>query len=444
MKSAAIFASALLAGAGTSAHAGDTAQNVCMQRAQDILSALHKGDYATATAHFDARMLAALNAGKLQSVWHDVLPAQVGAFDHAATTTLRETTKTELAETPLKFARAWLTMRVACNADGTVGGLFFAPGSAPASEAAAVPSNERPLAVSSPLGPLPGTLDMPQGDGPFPAVLLVAGSGPNDRDETIGPNKPFADIAHGLAEQGIATFRYDKRTRVYGAQIAGRPITIDDEVTDDAIAALKLLAQQPNINPHRIFVLGHSLGAFAAPRIAAHDSRVAGTILLAAPATFDLDTVVRQTRYLARIEHATPQQTQAALAPIEAARDAIARADPKHPPTGEFFHAPASYWLSLRGYDPIAVSKNLKQPILVLQGTGDYQVTPTADFAKWQATFARDPRVTLKEYPGLSHLFMAAGDPPSPADYAKAGHVDARVIADIAAWIAAQPRSEVH
>ncbi|HSN01118.1 MAG TPA: alpha/beta fold hydrolase [Rudaea sp.] len=444
MKSAAIFASALLAGAGTSAHAGDPAQNICMQRAQDILSALRKDDYAAATAHFDARMLAGLNAGKLQNVWHDVLPAQVGAFDHAATTTLRETTETELAETPLKFARAWLTMRVACDADGTVGGVFFAPGSAPASEAPAASSNERPLAVSSPLGPLPGTLDMPQGDGPFPAVLLVAGSGPNDRDETIGPNKPFADIARRLAEQGIATFRYDKRTRVYGAQIAGMPITIDDEVTDDAVAALKLLAQQPNINPHRVFVLGHSLGALAAPRIAAHDSRVAGTILLAAPATFDLDTVVRQTRYLARIEHATPQQMQAALAPIEAARDAIARADPKHPPTGEFFHAPASYWLSLRGYDPIAVSKTLERPILVLQGTGDYQVTPAGDFAKWQAAFARDPRVTLKEYPGLSHLFMPAGDPPSPADYAKAGHVDARVIADIAAWIAAQPRSEVH
>lgn len=131
---------------------------------------------------------------------------------------------------------------------------------------------EQPLAVVSPLGPLPGTLTLPRGEGPFPTVLLIAGSGPNDRDETIGPNKPFRDLAQGLAAAGIASLRHDKRTRVHAAQMAeaqkaGNALTVDDEVTDDALSALTLLAKQPGVDGKRVFVLGHSLGAMMAPRV---------------------------------------------------------------------------------------------------------------------------------------------------------------------------------
>ncbi len=450
----AAFLSAALA-VGTAATITGSPQDSCRTRSDEILAALQKGDYVAATVHFDARVHAGLSAEKLEQVWSKLLPAQAGAFKRAATTAMTTQADGALAETPLEFTNAWLNLRVACNADGSVGGLFFAPGSAPDTAAVApaltpgAPAShdqiiDQQLDVVSPLGLLPGTLTLPAGDGPFPAVLLVAGSGPNDRDETVGPNKPFADIAHGLAATRIASFRYDKRTKVYGAKMAGAAIRIDDEVTDDAVTALKLLAQQPHIDCGRVFVLGHSLGAFMAPRIATRDAHIAGAILLAAPAAFDLDTVVRQTRYLAGVQHATPQQTDAALAPILAARDAIAHADPAHSPAGEFFRAPASYWLSLRDYHPIAVAQALKQPLLILQGGSDYQVTPDDDFAQWQTAFAHDPHVTLKEYPGLSHLFMPAGNPPSPADYTRVGHVDPRVIADIAQWIASTTHGDVH
>ncbi len=417
-------------------------QSFCRARSDAILTALQKGDYAAAIAHFDARMRAGLSADRLGQIWQVVLPAKAGAFERAATTVVTARADGAVAETPLEFAGAWLNLRVACAADGSVAGLFFARGSAPQiatppPSAAASDGTDQSLAVASPFGPLPGTLVLPVGEGPFPAVLLVAGSGPNDRDETVGPNKPFADIARGLAAVGIASFRYDKRTKVYAAQMLGKSITVDDEVTDDAVAALRLLAQQPHIDHKHVFVLGHSLGALMAPRIATRDTHIAGVILLAAPAAFDLDTVLRQTRYVAGVEHATAQQTAAAIAPIAVARDTIAHADPTHPPAGEFFHAPAIYWLSLRDYRPIAVAHTLRQPLLILQGERDYQVTPDGDFAQWQAAFARDTRVTLKEYPGLGHLFMAAGNSPSPADYMKPGHVDPQVIADIARWIEA-------
>lgn len=297
------------------------------------------------------------------------------------------------------------------------------------------------LDVPSPLGPLPATLTTPKGTGPFPAVLLVAGSGPNDRDETIGPNKPFLDVAQGLAAAGIASLRYDKRTRVYGKEIVGKAITVDDEVTDDALSALQVLAQQPSIDTHRLFLVGHSLGAVMAPRIGQRDAHLAGIILLSAAAKFDMDTIIRQARYIGSLQGASPEVLDEKLAPLIQTRDTIAHADPKHPPSGDFFHAPASYWLSLRDYDPVATAKALRQPMLIMQGTNDYQVTPKDDFSRWQAAFAHDPRVKLVEYPGLGHLYMPAGNPPSPADYAKAGHVDTRVIQDMAAWIKAEPAS---
>ena len=297
----------------------------------------------------------------------------------------------------------------------------------------------QPLAVTSPLGPLPGVLTLPEGKGLFPAVVLVGGSGAHDRDETIGPNKPFRDLAVGLARHGIASLRYDKRTYAYAVQMAGKAIAVDDEVTDDVLTAAHVLGKQAQIDPHRIFVLGHSLGALMAPRIGERDPRLSGLILLAAPSSFGLDTVIRQMQYIGHLQGTPAAELDKALAPVIKARDEMARADSAKPPQGLFLNAPASYWLSLRDYDAVAVAKTLHMPMLVLQGSGDYQVTPEGDFIHWQAAFAHSQRVELKEYPGLSHLFMPASQPPSPADYGKPGHVDARVIRDIAAWVKAQP-----
>jgi fermentation-respiration switch protein FrsA (DUF1100 family) len=124
---------------------------------------------------------------------------------------------------------------------------------------------------------------------------------------------------------------------------------------------------------------------------------------------------------------------------VEAQRKQLSRLDDAHPEAPGPLGLPASYWKSLRDYHAIATAESLRQPMLILQGGSDYQVTPEDDFSKWRSAFAHDPRVTLHEYPGLSHLMMPAGDPPSPTDYAKPGHVDARVIGDVAKWIGSQP-----
>lgn len=416
---------------------------VCQTHGQAALEAWTQGKYEQVGKHFAPEIAAKLTPEMLRQVWGQ-LQAQAGSFKSLGALAPQSLGGREALVARMEFSSAALAAVIHCDAQDRIDGFRVVPATlvqpvAAAPEPAIPGAVSRALPVPSPLGALPGTLTLPEGNGPFPAVLLVAGSGPQDEDETIGPNKPFRDLAAGLAKAGVASLRYDKRTYVYGAQMAGKSITVDDEVTDDALVAARLLARQPGIDPHRVFVLGHSLGALMAPRIGERDPQLAGLILLGAPASFGLDTLVRQMRYIRHLKHTPKAELNKELAPVIEARNAMAHANPAKPPEGSFLHAPASYWLSLRDYNAVTVAKSLHLPMLVLQGGSDYQVTPEGDFVHWQAAFAHSQRVRLKEYPGLSHLFMPAGQPPSPADLYKPGHVDIRVIDDVAHWIKTQP-----
>lgn len=433
----ALFASL---GTTTMTHAESvTAPTPCMSQATAILAALDAGDFEKARVAFDARMQAALSAEQLRQVW-DSLPAQVGKRLTTATGRVQSTGAMTTATIPLQHEKAWLELQVSCASDGTVGGLFVRPGNAPEAPPPAGAVNawtEREIKVETAGISLPGSLTLPK-TAPIATVVLVHGSGPNDRDESLGPNKIFRDLARGLSEHGVAVLRYDKRSFVAPASFAGKVFTVDDEVVDDAVSALKLAATQPELKDRPIYLAGHSLGALLAPRIAARQS-VAGVILLAAPARPLTAMIQQQSQYLSKLdgsvsdeEKATLEQLQALSAKIDALTDAD-RDDQTL-----LLGAPAAYWLDLRDYDAIAQARALAVPILQLQGQSDYQVTMEDDFKIWEQKLQGADGYTRRSFPGLSHQFMAAGDPPSPADYQVAGHIDARVIAAIAEWVASQ------
>ena len=132
--------------------------------------------------------------------------------------------------------------------------------------------------------PLKGLLTLPEGSGPFPAVVLVHSSGSSNMDEKVGKLTPFKDIALGLAQRGIASVRYDKRSYAHGLKMVldkGHPITVREETIDDALQAARLLRSDSRIDADRVFLLGHSMGAMLAPRIEAEGGDFAGLILLA-------------------------------------------------------------------------------------------------------------------------------------------------------------------
>jgi pimeloyl-ACP methyl ester carboxylesterase len=420
----------------------------CSNQAVAVLAAFDRNDYAAARANFDTRMQTALPAEKLREVW-TTLPQQLGTLDRRGHALVRHDGDTTIGVVPLHFAMGWYELQLVCAADGTVGGLWIKPALQPPTEAAADPFplpdyaqpsryGERSLSIGVGGNALPATLTLPHTT-PEAAVVLVHGSGAHDADETIGPNKPFRDIAFGLASRNIAVLRYVKRAAAHPEAFApDKSFTVDDETVDDALLAGALLRKQPELRSTRIFVIGHSLGAMMAPRIAQRDPAIAGVVLLSAPALPLEDTVVRQVRFL---QDKTKGDSHESLERLIAQRDEIKHLDPAHLPTTPLMlNLPAAYWLDLRNYDPVALSRTLSIPMLVLQGGRDYQVTPADDFARWQSAFAHTARIRLQEYPTLSHLFMPAGAVPGPQDYQTAAHVDEGVIADIAGWISSTAR----
>ncbi|MGA2296651.1 MAG: DUF3887 domain-containing protein [FCB group bacterium] len=291
---------------------------------------------------------------------------------------------------------------------------------------------------------LPGTLSIPKGKGPFPVLILVHGSGPNDKDETIGPNKPFRDLAWGLASKGIAVFRYDKRTKVHGADFMNKikNYTMKDEVIEDALKAVDTLKTIENINSESIFILGHSLGGFALPRIALGRSDVKGLIIMAGTTRNFEDVILEQTLYLSSLDTNNSEEKKVAIdtlrAQLKRVKDASLSMDT---PTSSLpLNVGASYWLDIRGYVPAKLAKTLKQPILVIQGERDYQVTMD-DYNIWKNELSPNKHVSFKLYPKLNHLFMEGIGKSKPAEYETPRNIPEYVIIDIADWIKKEIRS---
>jgi alpha-beta hydrolase superfamily lysophospholipase len=267
-------------------------------------------------------------------------------------------------------------------------------------------------------------------------VVLVHGSGPNDRDETILANKPFRDLAWGLSSRGIAVLRYEKRTRVHGEKMVGKDFpTVKEEVVDDALAAVELLRKTKGIDAKRVFVLGHSLGGLMAPRIGEQDPKIAGLIVLAGNTRPLEDLVLEQFTYIYSLEGATDEQK----AELQKIKEQVARVkDPKlvaDTPGKELpLGVPGGYWLALRDYRPAETAAKLRMPMLILQGERDYQVT-MEDFALWKKHVGNRTNVVLKSYPRLNHLFMDGKGKAKPDEYMNLGHVDREVLDDIAEWV---------
>jgi uncharacterized protein len=415
-------------------------QSVLIARAQDLVTRLVSGDVEPLLPAFTDKMKAAVDANGLRRFIPNLV-AQYGAFKSQTGARFESQGVMRVVIVACVFERANIEIRVAFDPVDRVGGLGLLPPQSTVAYSApayVTTSAFRDEAVTVDAGgwPLPGTLSMPAGEGPFPGVVLVHGSGPNDRDSTVGPNKPFRDLAEGLASRGIAVLRYDKRTRTHAGRIGGsRDFTVKEEVIDDAVAAVKKLRETRGIRSDRVFVLGLSLGGMLAPRIAAADPSIAGLIVMAG-ATKPLEqAIVEQTRYLVMLDGTVTAEEEARLTAVtKLAADvrALKRSDP--PIVSPPFTLPTAYWIDLRGYDPPAAATDLKQPMLVLQGERDYQVTMD-DLAAWRRALGSRANVQLKSYPALNHLFIAGSGPSAPAEYMRSGHVDEAVVRDIAAWI---------
>ncbi|MFB8002555.1 hypothetical protein [Nocardia sp. NPDC056000] len=338
---------------------------------------------------------------------------------------------------PVECERGGLTLIVSVDGAGQLHGFRLAPPAGswtPPDYATPKRFAEHEITVGDGVTAVPGTLTLPRGKGPFPGAVLLA-SGPTDRDQTVGPNKPFKDLAWGLASRGIAVLRFDKVNYVHG-EVAGEPeFSMVAEYLPTTIAAVRALQQHSRVDSERVFVVGHSGGGKAAPRVAAAEPSIAGVVVMAGDTVALPRAAVRVANYLAALDPGP--HTTATVESI--GRQAAAVESPLLSPTTAtselLFGWPAAYWLDLRDYDPVETAAALGKPVLVVQGGRDYQVTVEDDLSGWRSRLAERADVHIKIYDADDHMFFPGTGPSSPAGYQVPNHLDAAVVADIADWL---------
>jgi len=291
-----------------------------------------------------------------------------------------------------------------------------------------------------------GILTLPKGDGPFPTVILVHGSGPSDRDEAVGSYKAFRDLAVGLANKGIAVLRYDKQTFVNSMNAAYSPkYTVQNESVDDVFQSIKLLQNDERIDKNHIFVIGHSQGGMLVPRIIEQDQNkaLAGAVVMAGPSkpleniALDqyndaIDRLIKAGQPKEVIEMAKQQaaQWEQVVSIIQ---------DPQYSTSNlPQVAIPSLYWwMDFRNYYVGELAKNQTAPLLILQGENDFQVA-MSNYDGWKEALSTRKDVTFKSYPKLNHCFVSFDQPSTGAEYYTPGNVSATVIDDIAEWLLKQ------
>lgn len=399
--------------------------------ARQFVGDLAAGEFGAAREALAPAAARQLSAAALERLWLG-LTAQHGAYGEIAGVERATVGGRPVAVVTVRCAEA--DQRVKCTFDGNgeILGLRFPASYSPPSYADQSAFAESRVVVDAEGCSLPGTVSMPEGDGPVPGVVLVHGSGPNDRDETVGPNKPFRDLAWGLASRGVAVLRYDKRT--YACDVPLADWGIDNIVVDDAVRAVELLGEHDGVDPDRRFVVGHSLGATCTPRILDR-SGAAGGAMLAANARQMTDVVRDQVRYLLGVDGELTDEDEARIDRVDRA---LTRVENGEVAPGETVRGlPGSWWTSLLDYDQVATARAVSAPLALRQGGRDYQVTADGDFDRWRTELADRADTSFELYPDLSHLFQPGSEPSLGTEYSFHDNVAKAVVADLADWISA-------
>ncbi|WP_148295479.1 alpha/beta hydrolase family protein [Prevotella dentasini] len=317
----------------------------------------------------------------------------------------------------MTFARCRITLSLTFNADNRLVGLFF-------SQPEAIDDNpplphEREFTLQTDGFDLPARLTLPGGEKgrKYPCVVLVHGSGPSDMNESVGANKPFRDLAEGLSRRGIAVIRYEKRTHVYDVARHGLPkgrqLDYDTETVDDVLTAIDSARVFPEVCRDSIYVVGHSLGAMLAPRIAERSGHLAGIVMLAGTPRKLMDVLRDQN--IAALKTSDAAVVDSVMA--------VARRQ-----------LPESYIAFDSLYSAGATAARLRLPMLLLQGERDVQVT-VADYRAWDKWLKKNRGVVRRTYPLLNHLFVEDTGKPVAEEYNTPSHIPGYVMDDIAQFV---------
>lgn len=284
---------------------------------------------------------------------------------------------------------------------------------------------------------LPGEISIPENVDDYPVVIIIHGSGPNDRDAGMFGNRPYRDIAYGLASNGIACLRYDKSSWLFPVYLSNNEkFTAWEETGRDVCSVVAYLNDIEKISSERVFLMGHSFGGNQLPRIL--DSiEVAGGLMVAGNAR-PLQTLLYEQMEFLYGKDGIDDADKRRLATLQEQIDRLE--DLRNVDPAEFegllpFGLSPYYWKDIIVYDPVETIMSISEPVMLIQGEGDYQVS-MKDYKLFRKALKKRKLDYLAiSYPKVNHLLFENEGEPSSKEYERSEHVEATIIHDMVNWI---------
>ncbi len=426
-----------------------------LERAQAMFTLLRLTEYETITREFDTSIVK-ITPLQLAKEWRK-REESLGAYKRILSTSAEQFATGDLVTIETEFALLPLDIKFSFTDKHLLNGIAFSGATAKYKMPQYVRMDsieERSIVIGAGSAyPLDGVLTLPKNrstTATLPIAILLHGAGAEDKDRTSGPLKPSKDLALGLAMRGIASIRFDKRTKRYALQGAeATTFTVREEVIDDAVAALEaarmLAGQSYNIDEKNISIIAPNLAATLLPRIYDRDAeknprqaRIKAGVLLAPHAQSWLESIRTRFKRAFMLDGNINADEQRVMTTLEreiktATSDTLSRKTPlnKLP-----FNLPASFWMDVRAYNHIKALQNAPFPMLILHGERDSYMSFADEFPKWKEIFAAKKNVEWKSYPKLVNLLVP--QPPEKEIVERPANIPQEVIRDVAEWIKKQ------
>lgn len=414
-----------------------------LEKSKEFLELLKNNEYSKCQTYFDEAMKELLPDSLLKKVW-EVNLTKYGKSGNIISTKTKKVNGYLVYESSIKFEKNSVIYKTLFNeTDSTnkIAGLYFLPEQADNSHKLPTYINKalfREIDTFFVSGKykiycnVSYPIDVPQTN----AVLILSGSGPNDRNGSIGATKVYRDIAWGLASKGNLVVRFDKRTKTYGKTLSKAEMsnfTINEEYIEDASAAIDFIKKFEIVDTNYIVLLGHSQGGTVLAPLADKFPNIYGLAHLATPARRLEEILPEQYEYLSQFD-STRATKQVGVKIKEVCDYQLKNLNENSPSDSLLFGLSAKYWLSLKNLKYKELISKSKKRMFFAFGSRDYNV-PLKDEQIWRQILTGKSNVYFKTYDKLNHLFIYGEGISNPAEYEIESYVSPDLIDDLNNWI---------
>lgn len=424
-----------------------------IKSAREVIEMLNKGQFKEIISRFDSTMKKAAPEPRLRAIWTSLI-GQTGKLQTEIGDTSFDFNGYNIVIVTCRFEKSKLDVKVVFDKDSEIAGLFFAPHVETANEsgrsgASASDSLRGAPYISKDVTfenkkanvTLAGTLTIPNSTGTFPAVLLIAGSGPNGRNETVAGHKIFLTVADYLTRHGIAVLRYDKRGIDKSTGNYASATTKD--FASDALAGVDYLMTVKQVDHKKIGLIGHSEGGEIAPIVADESPNVAFIVLMAGPGVPGYKIILSQVALIDKAAGVSDSAVHASLTLERKLLDIVmTEKDSAEASVTELL---SPWYRDFFSYDPRPALRKVKCPVLALWGSKDLQVSPSENMSAVRAALRSGGNKHFKvmEIKGLNHLFQDAKTG-SPFEYGTIKEaISPKALRIITNWILKETRTKL-